>query len=105
MTRLSGEFQRRIDDVVARGADEDDPTARLVRDYCDLLEAEDRHYLSEVKMTLRKGVIVFEQFESDTARSGGQQLMTVLKQLPRVLESYQSRLVSGVLSLWLTHPE
>ena len=28
VTQLSGEFQRRIDDVVARGADEDDPTAR-----------------------------------------------------------------------------
>ena len=68
------------------------------------MEAEDRHYLSEVKMTLRKGVMVFERFESETARSGGEELMTVLEQLPRVLEKYQTRLVSGALSLWLTHP-
>ncbi len=102
--RLSGEIQRRIDDIVERGADTDDPTAKLLREYCDLLHAEDRRYLAEVKAALRRGVMVFEELERDTIRSGGHRLMAAIEGVPRILADYHSRLLSGVVSLWLDHP-
>jgi sulfite reductase alpha subunit-like flavoprotein len=102
--RLSGEIQRRIDDIVDRGADAEDPTTKLLREYCSLLHTEDRRFLGEIKMALRRGVMVFEEFERDTIRSGGHQLMTAIEGMPRILADYHSRLLSGVVRLWLDHP-
>jgi sulfite reductase alpha subunit-like flavoprotein len=104
VSRFSREIQRRIDDIVMRGAEESDPTVRLVKEYCALLHAEDSRYLNEVKMALRSGVMVFEEFESDAAQLGSEQLMAAVQSLPGILSSYHARLLSGVLSLWLTHP-
>jgi len=101
--RFSREIQRRINDVVARGADESDPVVALVKDYCALLHVEDSRYLAEMKMALRQGVMAFEQHESDVVRLGSEQLMDAVQSIPGILASYQSRVLSGVLSLWMDH--
>jgi sulfite reductase (NADPH) flavoprotein alpha-component len=103
--RVSDELQKRIDDIVERNPGEDDPTVKLVKDYCALLDAEDKRYLREIKMALREGVLVFEEFERDTVRLGSDQLLTAIEQIPRVLESYHARVLSGALSILLARPD
>jgi len=105
VARLSDELQRRIDDVVARTAGESDPVVQLVRQYCALLDREDKRYLREIKMALRDGVLVFEAFERDTVRLGSERLLEIVHRIPRILEGYHARVLSGALSLMLSRPE
>jgi sulfite reductase (NADPH) flavoprotein alpha-component len=105
IARLSDELQRRIDDVVARTAAENDPVVHLVRQYCALLDREDKRYLHEIKMALRDGILVFETFERDTVHLGREQLLEIVRRIPRILEGYHARVLSGALSLMLSQPE
>ena len=103
--RLSHELQKRIDEIVELQPGEDDPKVTLVKEYCALLDIEDKRFLREIKMASREGVLVFEEFERDTVHSGSDQLLTAIKQLPRVLESYHARVLSGALSILLARPD
>jgi sulfite reductase (NADPH) flavoprotein alpha-component len=103
--RLSNELQTRINEIVERQPGEDDPTVLLLKDYCALLDTEDKRFLHEIKMAARVGVQVFEAFEQDTIRSGSDQLLTAIKHFPRVLESYHARVLSGALSILLARPD
>ena len=77
----------------------------LVKDCCAVLDAEDKRFLHEIKMASRVGVQVFEAFERDTVRLGSNQLLEAIKQLPKVLETYHSRVLSGALSILLARPD
>jgi sulfite reductase (NADPH) flavoprotein alpha-component len=103
--RLSHELQKRIDEMVEHQLGEDAPTVILLKAYCALLDMEDKRFLREMKMVSREGILVFETFERDTIRSGSEQLLRSIKQLPRVLESYHARVLSGALSILLTRPD
>jgi len=105
VSRLSNELATRINDVVERQADEDDPTVKLVKAYCALLDAEDKRYLHEIKMALRAGIQVFEEYQRDTTRLGSDQLMEAVRQVPKILENYHARTLSGALSILLARPE
>jgi sulfite reductase (NADPH) flavoprotein alpha-component len=105
LNRLSDELQKRIDDIVERECGEEDPTAQLVKRYCALLDAEDKRFLREVKMTLAQGVKVFEEFERDAVRLGSERLLETLKQMSRVLENYHARVLSGALRIMLSRPK
>jgi hypothetical protein len=59
---------------------------------CDLLEAEDCRVIRELKLAIRKGVIVFEELEQDTIRQGSNQLLAVLQSIPSILEGFYNRL-------------
>ncbi len=103
--RLSHELQKRINEIVERQPDEDDPTVTLVKDYCTLLDIEDKRFLHGIKMASRVGVQVFEEFEHDTVRLGSERLLEAIKQLPKVLETYHARVLSGALSILLARPD
>jgi sulfite reductase (NADPH) flavoprotein alpha-component len=103
--RVSDELQRRIDDVIARTAPEDDPVVALVKRYCALLDREDKRYLHDIKMALREGILVFEKYEHNTVRQGSDELLDVVKRIPHILEGYYARVLSGALSIMLTQPE
>lgn len=105
VNKLSDELQRRIDDVIERKAGEDDPTVQLVKAYCAMLDVEDKRYLQEIKMALRDGILLFEQFEQDTIRLGSEQLLETARRIPRILEAYYARVLSGALSIMLSRPE
>jgi sulfite reductase (NADPH) flavoprotein alpha-component len=103
--RLSDDLQLRIDDIVEQQAGADDPAVQMIKAFCAMLDVEDRRFLREVKMTLREGVKVFEAYERDAVRLGGEQLLAAIKQMPRVLESYHARVLSGALSIMLAGNE
>jgi len=103
--RLSDELQKRINDIIERNAGEGDPTVKLVKDYCSLLEAEDKRFLYEMKMALRAGVQVFEEYERDTLRKGSDQLLEAAKQIPKILETYHARVLSQALGTLLSYSD
>jgi len=63
---------------------------------CALLERVDKRFLKDVKLTLRAGIMVFEQYESKTLTHGQNALLTVIQSLPRCLTDYYDTL-DGVL--------
>jgi sulfite reductase alpha subunit-like flavoprotein len=103
--RLSDELVVRIEEIAERGLDDDDPTVRLVKDYCALLKAEDKRFLSGMKTALRAGVKVFEEYERDTVKEGSTQLLEIAKQIPKILETYHSRVLSRALSALLAYSD
>ena len=56
-------------------------------------------------MALRVGIEVFEEYERDTLRLGSERLMEAAKRIPKVLETYHARVLSGALSIMLNRPE
>jgi sulfite reductase (NADPH) flavoprotein alpha-component len=103
--RLSDELAVRIEELAERGPDDDDPTVRLVKDYCALLKAEDKRFLSDMKTALRAGVKVFEEYERDTVKEGSTQLLETARQIPKILETYHSRVLSRALSALLSYSD
>ena len=103
--RLSNELATRIKDVAGRNAGEDDPSVKLIKDYCALLETEDKRFLREMKMALRAGVQVFEEYERDMIKQGAAQLLEAGRRFPKLLETYHARVLSGALSILLAYPE
>jgi sulfite reductase alpha subunit-like flavoprotein len=65
-------------------------------DCCAILEAEDKRLMREVKLALRSGVQLFEQFEGETLTKGSKQLLSAVKQLPELLENYYKRVRSNL---------
>jgi len=57
----------------------------------DILAEEDRRFLNEFKMILRRGLLVFELHERHTLTQGRQALLEVAEQLPQVLKGYYER--------------
>lgn len=55
---------------------------------CDLLEAEDRHLIRELKLTARAGVLVFETLGQETIREGSGRLIETLQKFPEVMAIY-----------------
>jgi hypothetical protein len=102
--RLSHELARSIKEIVEHNATEDHPTVKLAQDYCALLEEADKRFLSELKMALRAGVMVFEALERDSVKQGRERLLETIKQIPRILESYYARVLSRALLVFLDRP-
>jgi sulfite reductase (NADPH) flavoprotein alpha-component len=101
--RIGDELAARIENLVERGADENDPTVALVKDYCALLKDEDKRFLGEMKTALRAGVMVFEQYEHNTVKQGSAQLLEITRQIPKILETYHSRVLSRALRTLLAY--
>jgi hypothetical protein len=61
---------------------------------CDHLEQGDRRVVRELKLALRSGVMVFEDFEQDTLRQGNDRLLAILQDIPFIVERFYERLGS-----------
>jgi sulfite reductase (NADPH) flavoprotein alpha-component len=101
--RLSDELAARIKGMVVGGTDDNDPTVGLVRDYCALLKREDIKFLDEMKSGLQAGVMLFEQYERDTIKQSGRQLLEIVQRIPNILETYHSRVLSQALRTLLAY--
>jgi sulfite reductase (NADPH) flavoprotein alpha-component len=102
--RLSAEIASRIAEIAAQPDSregEPHPMAEFVNACCDLLEREDKRFLRELKMAIRSGVQLFEAHERRTTAVAGSQVVERLRSIPRSLESYHSRVLSGALSVLL----
>jgi sulfite reductase (NADPH) flavoprotein alpha-component len=67
-----------------------------MRALVEAVQAADGEYLRAMKMTLRDGVRVFEKYESETLRLGGQELVDVLLRAPGVAAAYYDDLIARV---------
>jgi sulfite reductase alpha subunit-like flavoprotein len=67
--------------------------------FFDLLEAEDKDFMKELRMSLLAGIRVFEEFEHDTVVMGGERLINAAKEIPTRLASYYARVASEIQSI------
>ena len=67
--------------------------------YFDLLEAEDKAFMKELRMSVLTGIRVFEEFERDTIVTGRERLVNAAKEIPTRLESYYARVASAIQAL------
>lgn len=58
---------------------------------CQQLEAEEKRFMHEIKLTVRAGVRVFETFESRAIEHGGEVLLRAIAALPHMLETFYQR--------------
>ena len=67
--------------------------------YFDLLEAEDKAFMKQLRMSLLTGVKVFEEFEYDAIAMGRERLINAAKEISSLLASYYARVASGIQAL------
>ena len=67
--------------------------------YFELLEAEDKAFMKDLRMSLLVGVKVFEEFEHDAVVKGHGQLINAAKEIPTLLASYYAKVASGIKTL------
>jgi len=103
--RFSNDLAARIQDIAQSGASEEDRKVAFVKECCALMEAEDKRFLQEVKMAVRAGIRVFEMHERDAIKRGSHQLLEAIRQIPRILEAYHGRILSGALHTLLTYTD
>jgi sulfite reductase (NADPH) flavoprotein alpha-component len=80
-----------------RRVDAADPRATA---FCSLVPARDAHFLAELKLALREGILVFEELESAAAEQGGERLVASLLALPDVARHYCERFADEVGELF-----
>jgi len=65
----------------------------------DLIEAENKAFMKELRLSLLAGIRVFEEFETDAVNQGGGQLIETVKGLPNRLASYYARITLRIQGL------
>ncbi|MCI0647764.1 MAG: hypothetical protein L0346_23140 [Chloroflexi bacterium] len=73
----------------------DDPAVQAVAARVDFLETADRALLADLKQTLRRGLQLFEQYESATLTHGRAELLATIQAIPDLIEAYYGRLASS----------
>lgn len=68
-----------------------DELPRLVH-LTDTLAHADREFLKQMKLTLRKGVQVFEKYEGNSLNHGKEELLEIAQSLPKLLVNYYEEL-------------
>ncbi len=97
--RLNDELVVRLKTIVEQSVGPNDPAVKMLAAYGDLLEAEDKKFMNDLKLALRVGVQVFEELERDTIRQGSDQLLVAARAIPKLLEGYYDRVISGIQAL------
>lgn len=67
--------------------------------YFDLLEAQDKLFMKELRMSLLEGIRVFEEFEHAAVVKGHERLIDAVKEIPARLEAYYAKVASEIRSL------
>jgi hypothetical protein len=98
---LQSEAARAVDSVIAAlvGSVQGDMDAEtLARGVAAarMLEATDKIFLHELKLTIRDGVQIFETCERDTAAHGGMRLLDVCRRLVDLYASFFTRLLEAL---------
>jgi sulfite reductase (NADPH) flavoprotein alpha-component len=81
---------------VRKQPEQTDLSKSAVVAYFDLLEAEDKAFMKELRMSLLAGIRVFEEFEHDAVAKGREQLIDAAKKIPMLLEAYYGRVASRI---------
>jgi sulfite reductase (NADPH) flavoprotein alpha-component len=85
----------------------DDSQVRLtlyarISELCWMFKEEDKRVLSDMKMTLREGILAFEQYEAEVVTQAGGQLMAALQQLLKVIGAYYQRIADHLAAQGIT---
>jgi sulfite reductase alpha subunit-like flavoprotein len=69
---------------------------------CLIFKAEDKRVLYEMKITLREGILAFEQYEAEVAKQASKQLIAAFQQTLKVIGDYYQRLAEHITSQGIT---
>jgi len=83
---------------VRRAPGQTDLSGTAVLSHFDLLEAEDKAFMKDLRMSLLVGIRVFEEFEQDTVVMGRERLLAAAREIPMKLEAYYARIASAIQS-------
>jgi sulfite reductase (NADPH) flavoprotein alpha-component len=97
--RLGDELARGLTDLVEREGTPDDTSMKIMVAYCELLEEENKRFLNEMKLALREGVRVFEEYERATIDQGSARLLEAIRKMPSMLEAYYTRVFAGIQTI------
>ncbi len=71
----------------------------IIKKCCCLFEDEDKHFIEKIRLTLRSGLQLFEQYEQNIIKQGGKQLLKLLEEIPYTFSEYNDSLSSGCSGL------
>ena len=94
----AGIMQKTNDQMLEPRASEGTPFERL-RGLCALIERQDRQFLAKLKMTIREGVMVFEEHEDQTVARDGSKLLSVLQRIPMIVNEYYAGVSAEMLAV------
>jgi sulfite reductase alpha subunit-like flavoprotein len=80
------------------GADRNRIFEQLVS-FCELCAGADVQVMHDLKMTLREGIIAFEQHEAQVQQNASAELMRIIKSVPALVQQYYNRLASEIETL------
>ncbi|HVC32915.1 MAG TPA: cytochrome b5 domain-containing protein [Chloroflexota bacterium] len=93
--RLSDDIESWIERLL--GSATPDPVVfEMLTTLCSLVEQHDRQFLSQLKMMIREGVMLFEAYEAETGALAGAQLVNILAQVPSLVNDYYRELAAGL---------
>jgi hypothetical protein len=97
--RLGDDLAERLANLIERNGASDGPSMMQLAAYCDLMEDENKRFLNELKLAMREGVRVFEEYEQATIDQGNGHLQQAIKKIPGALEAYYARMFAGVQAI------
>ena len=95
-------LHRHVDDALLNPDADDDETrciAARLHALCDHVEREDKAFLRDLKLTLVRGLEVFERNEDATIDDGGKQLVKCLTSVVKLVDAFHARFASGLREL------
>jgi len=95
---INGLYESLLKQVRAKPGQTDLSKSSVVT-YFDLLEADDKAFMKELRMSILAGIKVFEEFEHDTVVKGREQLIDAAKKIPALLEACYAKVASGIKAL------
>ncbi|WP_141734057.1 cytochrome b5 domain-containing protein [Oligoflexus tunisiensis] len=85
---LSSAMNDLLDELIAEQSPQDDPRRQALILACTRIEDMDRRLLLTIKRGLKRGIEIFESFQSQALEEGGQNLLAELRQFPTAFETY-----------------
>jgi hypothetical protein len=97
--RLGDELASELTALAKHEGTPDNTTINILLAYCELLEEENKRFLNEMKLALREGVRVFEEYERATIDQGSERLLEAIRKMPSMLEAYYTRVFAGIQTI------
>ncbi|HYX34220.1 MAG TPA: cytochrome b5 domain-containing protein [Oligoflexus sp.] len=85
---LSSAMQTLLAELIDQSSTADDPRRQTLNLACTQIESMDKRLLLTIKKGLKRGIEIFERFQSRTLEEGGQGLLAELRQFPTAFETY-----------------
>ena len=103
LTRQCADIMQQLIDRMLAADGTDGRTFEQLRGLCALVDMQDRQCLSNLKLLLRQGVMLFEEHEEQTVTAGGRALVETLLRVPAIVREYYAGIAAGMAMVGADH--